>query len=245
MPNIYLITGATSDVGVPLARRILENAAPEDILVAQGHGDLSCIAPLAMEYKGRIRTFDVNLMDAGAAEVFIDSVEKTVGAPTHFIHLPALRVVNTKFKNFDAKRFALDMQVQVNSAAAICKRFAPAMAKAGFGRILFMLTSYVIGIPPKNTAAYVMAKEALHGLAKSLAADYAGKGVTVNCVAPSMMETKFLEETPQLVVQMAAEQNPMGRNATPDDVVPAMAFLLGEEARFITGVVLPITGGSA
>lgn len=245
MSNIYLITGATSDIGVALVRRLLETGAPEDILVAQGHGDLSFIAPLAMEHKGRVRTFDVNLTDEGAVDVFIDSVEKTVGVPTHFIHLPALRVVNAKFKNFDADRFGLDMQVQVNSAAAICRRFAPAMAKAGFGRILFMLTSYIMGVPPKNTAAYVMAKEALHGLAKSLAADYAGKGVTVNCVAPSMMETKFLTDTPHLVVQMAAEQNPMGRNATPDDVVPAMAFLLSEEARFITGVVLPVTGGSA
>lgn len=245
MANTYLITGATSDVGALLMRRILENGAPGDTIVAQGHGDLSFIAPLAMEYKGRIRTFDVNMTDPGAVDVFIDNVEGMVGVPTHFIHLPALRVVNAKFKNFDPERVQLDMQLQVNSAAAICRRFAPAMAKAGFGRILFMLTSYIMGMPPKNTAAYVMAKEALHGLAKSLAADYAGKGVTVNCVAPSMMETKFLADTPHLVVQMAAEQNPMGRNATPEDVVPAMAFLLGEEAAFITGVVLPITGGSA
>ena len=107
-----------------------------------------------------------------------------------------------------------------------------------------MLTSYILGIPPKNTAAYVMAKEALHGLAKSLAADYASFGITVNCVAPSMMETRFLEDTPSLIVQASAEANPMGRNATPADVVPAMEFLLGEEARFITGAVLPITGGS-
>ena len=64
-------------------------------------------------------------------------------------------------------------------------------------------------------------------------------------MAPSMMETKFLAETPDLVVQASAEANPMGRNATPDDVAPAMEFLLSEEARFITGVVLPITGGSA
>ena len=70
-------------------------------------------------------------------------------------------------------------------------------------------------------------------------------GVTVNCVAPSMMETHFLKDTPDLIVQAAAADNPMGRNATPADVVPAMAFLLSEEARFITGVTLPVTGGSA
>ena len=75
--------------------------------------------------------------------------------------------------------------------------------------------------------------------------EYAHQGVTVNCVAPSMMETNFLKDTPDLIVQAAAADNPMGRNATPADVVPAMAFLLSEEARFITGVTLPVTGGSA
>lgn len=243
--DIYLITGATSDVGVALCRHLLENGAPDLLILAQGFGDLETIGPLAMEHKDKVHTFDVDLSDTGAVNVFLDGIEKDVGTPTHIVHLPALRVVNAKFKNFDSARFTLDMQVQVGSAAAVCRRFVPAMAKAGFGRVLFMLTSYILGIPPKNTAAYVMAKEALHGLAKSLSAEFAGKGVTVNCVAPSMMETKFLADTPQLVVQMAAEQNPMGRNATPEDVVPAMAFLLSEEARFITGITLPVTGGSA
>ena len=108
-----------------------------------------------------------------------------------------------------------------------------------------MLTSYLLGAPPKNTAAYVMVKSTLQGLAKSLAADYASFGVTVNCVMPSMMETKFLADTSELIVQASAEANPMKRNARVEDVVPAMAFLLSEEAGFITGVTLPVTGGSA
>ena len=58
-------------------------------------------------------------------------------------------------------------------------------------------------------------------------------------------ETNFLKDTPDLIVQAAAEDNPMGRNATPADVVPAMTFLLSDEAGFITGVTLPVTGGSA
>ncbi|MEG1274211.1 MAG: SDR family oxidoreductase, partial [Ruthenibacterium sp.] len=64
-------------------------------------------------------------------------------------------------------------------------------------------------------------------------------------VMPSMMETKFLAETSDLIVQASAEANPMKRNARVSDVVPAMEFLLGEDAGFITGVVLPVTGGSA
>ena len=242
MSNVYLITGASSDVGIALIRRVLQ---PEDVVIAQGAGDLSGLAQLCQDYPGQIRTYDVDLTDEAATELFIRDVAANYPLPTHIVHLPALRVINTKFKNFDEERFDKDLSVHVRSAVKICKTFVPKMAKAKRGRVLFMLTSYLLGMPPKNTAAYVMAKSTLQGLAKSLAADYAGTGVTVNCVMPSMMETKFLADTSDLIVQASAEANPMGRNARVSDVVPAMAFLLGEEAGFITGVTLPITGGSA
>ena len=242
MSNVYLITGASSDVGCALIRRLWQ---PGDLFIAQGAGDLGGLAELCKEHPGTIRTYDVDLTNEKALETFISDVQATCPAPTHFVHLPALRVVNTKFKKFDEERFEKDLSVQLRSAVALCKAFVPAMAKAKKGRVLFMLTSYLLGLPPKNTAAYIMVKSALGGLAKSLAADYASFGVTVNCVAPSMMETKFLADTSDLIVQASAEANPMGRNATPADVVPAMAFLLSDEAGFITGVTLPITGGSA
>lgn len=242
MANVYLITGASSDVGCALIERLYQEG---DLFIAQGASDLQGLASLCQAHLGAIRTYNVDLTSQEALEAFIRDVQQNCPAPTHFIHLPALRVVNTKFKKFDEERFELDLSVQLRSAVALCKAFLPGMAKAKKGRVLFMLTSYLLGMPPKNTAAYIMVKSALEGLAKSLAADYASFGVTVNCVAPSMMETKFLADTSDLIVQASAEANPMGRNARPSDVVPAMAFLLSEEAGFITGVTLPITGGSA
>ena len=242
MRNVYLITGASSDVGCALIDRLYQ---PGDVFIAQGANDLKGLGVLCQKYPGAIRTYSVDLTSQQALDAFVQDVQANHPAPTHFIHLPALRVVNTKFKKFDEERFEQDLSVQVRSAVTLSKAFLPAMAKARYGRVLFMLTSYLLGMPPKNTAAYIMVKSALEGLAKSLAADYASFGVTVNCVAPSMMETKFLADTSDLIVQASAEANPMGRNATVEDVVPAMAFLLSEEARFITGVTLPITGGSA
>lgn len=242
MGNVYLITGASSDVGCALIEYLYQEG---DLFIAQGASDLAGLEELSKAHPGAIRTYNVDLTDKTALADFIADVQQNCPAPTHFIHLPALRVVNTKFKKFDEERFELDFSVQVRSAIALCKAFVPGMAKAKKGRVLFMLTSYILGMPPKNTAAYIMAKDALSGLARSLAADYASFGVTVNCVAPSMMETKFLADTSDLIVQASAEANPMGRNARPSDVVPAMAFLLSEEAGFITGITLPITGGSA
>ena len=205
MSYTYLITGATSDVGRALIERLLQNAPADTLVLAQGCGDLEKLADLCARFPGQVRPFDVDLSDRAKVDTFVQVLAASAPAPTHFIHLPALPVVNAKFK----------------------------------------ATSYTIGCPPKNTAAYVMAKSAIGGLVKSLAVEYARFGVTVNCVAPSMMETNFLKDTPDLIVQAAAEENPMGRNATPADVVPAMAFLLSDEAGFITGVTLPVTGGSA
>ncbi len=244
MANIYLITGATSDVGIALMERLLKSFGEGDQIIAQGAGDLKHLAPLCLAHKGVIFPYDVDLTSEAGIALFLEQVAANHPTPTHIVHLPALRAINTKFKNFDQARFALDMNVQVNSALTLCKAFLPKMVKAKYGRVLFMQTSYALGTPPKNMAAYVMAKSALGGLVKSLAVEYAANGITVNSVAPSMMETKFLADTPSLVVEMAAEANPMKRNATVQDVVPAMAFLLSDEAAFITGVTLPITGGS-
>ncbi len=244
MAKTYLITGATSDVGHALMERLLTKMAPEDRILAQGSNDLARIADLCQAHPDQIKTFSVDLSNPEAITAFVQAVETLCPAPTHFIHLPALRAINTKFKKFDVDRFDLDMNVQIKSAVQLCKAFVPKMAKAKFGRVLFIQTSYTLGCPPKNMSAYVMAKSALGGLAKSLAVEYASSGVTVNCVAPSMMETNFLADTPDLIVQAAAADNPMGRNCRVSDVVPAMDFLLSDEAGFITGVTLPITGGS-
>lgn len=244
MSYTYLITGATSDVGIALIKRLLTGAPADTLVLAQGCGDLEKLAPLCQQFPGMVRPFDVDLSDPYKVDTFVHLLEQSAPLPTHIVHLPALPVVNTKFKGFDEERFRRDLEIQVHSAVKICRTFLPAMAKARFGRVLFIQTSYTIGCPPKFTAAYVMAKSAVGGLVKSLAVEYARFGITVNCVAPGMMETHFLKDTPELVVRSSAEENPMGRNATPDDVVPAMAFLLSDEAGYITGVTLPITGGA-
>lgn len=238
MQKTYIITGASSDVGISLLNRLYSD---DDIFILQGSGDLQ---PLESFSSGRsnIKIYDVDLSSPDSTDSFAAEIGE-IPSPTHFVHLPALRVINTKFKNFDTDRFELDLNVQLKSAVKLSRVILPKMAKAKYGRVLFMLTNYILDMPPKNTAAYVMVKSALAGLVKSLAADYASFGVTVNGIAPSMMETKFLADTSPLIVEAAAASHPMKRNATPEDVTPAMKFLLSDEAAFITGVTLPVTGG--
>ncbi len=240
MKKVYLITGADSDIGKALIKKI---AAPGDEFILRGYADMEGIRELCLNLDIKAHIFQCDLTLPDGREMLTQQMEN-LPRPTHFVHLPALSVNNDRFKNFDEDRFLKDFNIQVMSRIKLGKAVLPAMAKKKFGRVVFMGTSYVLANPPKNTRAYVTAKSAIVGLAKSLAAEYAGKGVTVNAVSPSMMETKFLQDTSHLIVEAEARNNPMGRNATVDDVTPAFAFLLSDEAGFITGVNLPVTGGS-
>ena len=137
MSYTYLITGATSDVGRALIERLLQNAPADTLVLAQGCGDLEKLADLCARFPGQVRPFDVDLSDRAKVDTFVQVLAASAPAPTHFIHLPALPVVNAKFKAFDQTRFARDLEIQVHSAVRLCRAVLPAMAfllsdEAGF-----------------------------------------------------------------------------------------------------------------
>ena len=100
-----------------------------------------------------------------------------------------------------------------------------------------------MGVPPKALSHYTTIKYALLGLVKSLASEYADKCIRINAVSPSMTETKFLSNINEKLIEISAQNNPLNRNATPSDIVPAVKFLLSGDASFINGANIPITGG--
>ena len=133
--------------------------------------------------------------------------------------------------------------MSVSSIIMILQRFLPIMSRKKYGKILFMLTSFTLNAPPKYQAPYITAKYALLGLMLDLAREYAEKGIMVNGISPEMMETKFISEMPELVIQQNAANSPIGRNLTVEDVVPSFLYLLSDYADAITGQNIGITGG--
>jgi 3-oxoacyl-[acyl-carrier protein] reductase len=117
------------------------------------------------------------------------------------------------------------------------------MKSAGAGAIVNVLSQVTAGAPPMRMADYVSAKYALYGLSKSLAAEWAGDNIRVNMVSPGLIETDLTQHYAERIFKMEASRTPLKRIARPEDVAGAVAYLLSDEAAFITGTNLFVTGG--
>jgi 3-oxoacyl-[acyl-carrier protein] reductase len=241
--NFILITGASSDIGVALIRRVMAHADQPKVLAHSFRGGARLEA-LQAEFGDRLQLVKADCSDTLSVSTMAEEIVAQFGAPARFVHLPALRPSPDRFTKFNLERFREDMAVQVESAVILLKKFLPRMSKMPGARVVFMLSSYTHGMPPKYTSMYTVAKYAQLGLMRSLAAEYAATQLRVNSISPSMIETQFLQDLPELAVEMSATSNPQGRNAVPADVLGAIEFLLSPAAGYITGIDIPIAGGS-
>lgn len=130
----------------------------------------------------------------------------------------------------------------LKSAFLCSKEAIKAMSKGRWGRIVNMASVVgLIGNP--GQANYCSSKAGLIGLTKSVAREYAQRGITVNAVAPGFIVTDMTEVLPQSVKDGMVSSIPSGRPGTVEDVASAVAFLVSEEASYITGQVLAVDGG--
>lgn len=174
----------------------------------------------------------------------LKEIEARGAVPDRVVFVAAPKLSLTRFKDLNWSDFQMQLDCQLRAAVMILSRFLPDMTRAKYGRVVFVLSSYTFGLPPAAMAHYVTAKYALLGLMKALSSEYVGKGICINAVSPSMLETDFLAQLPDKLVEFAAQQHPMKRNGLPEDVGPVVRFLLSDEARFLSGVNIPVTGGS-
>lgn len=233
-----LITGASSDVGLKLMEKLAGNY--EHIWAHY------CHSKAAIDALGRERVIvpiQADFSRADDTQKLIETVASSGEYPDHIIHLSACKVFSQKFHKCSWQDYQNGIDVSLRSIEMILQNFLPVMAKKRQGKVVFMLSSCVAGIPPRGQSPYVVSKYALLGLMKVLSAEYAGKGITVNAVSPDMMETKFLQSIPELIVQQNAKTNPLGRNIEVEEVLSAFEYLLSEGASAVTGQNIGITGG--
>ena len=240
--DTILITGASSDIGSALVRRLLETSETSTVL-AHYYRSAEKMASLKQEFGDRLSLLHADFSQAASVSQMVEQIAQNHGTPASIVHLPALRLTHERFTKFQWERFDEDLAVQVRSAVILLKGFLPKMAKLPRARVLFILSSVVHGVPPKYMTMYTTLKYTQLGLMRSLAAEYASTPVRINAISPSMVDTRFLSEISDIARQMSASANPQGRNATPQDLLGAMELLLSPASDYIHGVDLPIAAG--
>lgn len=242
MRKVYLILGASSDLGVGLIRALV--GEPDgSVVLAHYHSSCEGIQTIAEEYPDAdIRCCKADLSDLEDTGRFILSLKERGLQPTHIVNFAASAYRFNRLGELNVQRLLLDMNIQVCSFALICQAFIPAMAANRYGKIVSMLSAATKGAPPRNTTEYTTVKYALTGLIKSLAADYGDMGININGVSPGMIETKFIKNVGRKIREFTAERSPQHRNLQVDDVIPALMFMLSDHSAFMNGTNVNLTG---
>jgi len=136
----------------------------------------------------------------------------------------------------------LILRVNLKSVWLCSKAAIRPMMRSRYGRIVNM--SSVSGIAGQaGQTNYSASKAGIIGMTKALAREVASRGITVNAVAPGFIKTALTEKMPQEIIEPLLKQIPLGRWGTVEDVAQAVAFLVSDEASYITGHVLSVDGG--
>ena len=161
-----------------------------------------------------------------------------------FIHSPAYPIQHKDITNTAWNDFQKQFDLQTKSFLQISKLIIPHMKSQKFGKIISILTSYVVGKPPNGITDYVVGKYSLLGLTKCMAAELGSFGIRANSVSPSIVNTPLTDPLPSKLKEITKSQIPLeNRLAEPSEVAEVVLFLCGDGSNYITGENILVTGG--
>lgn len=232
-----LVTGAARGIGAAIVARLLRDG----LRVLALDRDEEGLAALAAEY-GSIDTCVFDLAQLDATPDFLAELVQTHGVPTR-LALNAGVWPGASIAAMTDEIWNLNFAVNVTSPFAFMRALAPEMARVGGGAIVCTASrnAYRSSV---NNAAYDASKAALLGLVRTAAGEFAGDGIRVNSVSPGVVATPATPEIEEPLFKAAyLKQIPLDRYGTPEDIAAVCAFLLADDAGFITGQDIIIDGG--
>jgi NAD(P)-dependent dehydrogenase (short-subunit alcohol dehydrogenase family) len=223
--RVALVTGASKGIG----RCIAETLRDQGASVAAG-------ARAAPDLEG-VLGLEMDVGSAVAVEEAFGRVEQELG-PVDLLVLNAGVYIVETLEETTFESWRRTMQVNLDGAFLCARRALPSMRKRGYGRLVAVGSSAGKTGGKRPGAAYAASKAGIMTFAKALAFEYAADGVTVNAIAPALIETEMIAGLSDLSGLI-----PVGRLGQPQDVADVVAFLCSAHAGFITGEVVDINGG--
>ena len=239
--KVAIVTGASRGIGAATARA-LAAAGAGVVLAARDEQALLAVAGEINADGGDALVIPTDVTDPRSVERLVEHVVKTAGRLDVAFNNAGHGHQPTPLAELADAEFGEVLAVNARGVFLAMKYEIAAMLTAGGGAIVNMTsTAGLHGV--KGIAGYVAAKHAIVGLTKTAALDYAEHGIRVNAVAPGPIDTHRLAALPEQVRNQIASAVPLRRIGKPEEVASTVAWLLSDQASFITGATVPIDGG--
>ena len=234
-----LVTGASGGIGGAVARALHRQGAAVTLAGTR----IAALQALADELGERAHVATADLADPAAPDGLIRDAEAAMGRVDILVNNAGITRDTLALRMRDEDWQAV-LDVNLTAGFRLIRAALRNMVRRRHGRVI-CITSVVGVTGNPGQANYAASKAAMIGMAKSIAAEIATRGVTVNCIAPGFIATAMTDKLNDEQRARISAAIPMSRLGTPDDVAAAIAFLASAEAAYITGQTLHVNGGMA
>ena len=234
-----LVTGASGGIGGAIARGLHAQGAT----VALSGTRLEPLEALAADLGERAHVTPCNLSDADAVEALPKQAVDAMGGLDILVNNAGVTRDNL-FMRMSDEEWDTVIAVNLTSTMRLCRGVLRGMMKARWGRII-NIRSIVGTTGNPGQGNYAASKAGMVGMSKSLAAEVATRGITVNCIAPGFIETAMTDALSDAQKDKLLPAIPAGRMGTSEEIAAATVFLASAEAGYVTGQTLHVNGGMA
>ena len=238
--QIAVVTGAGRGIGRAIALKYAAEGA-DIVVVSRTQENSEKVAAEVRALGRRAWAFAVDVADAAAVNAAAEKILAETGKVDILVNNAGVTRDGLLMRMADAD-WDLVLNTNLKGAFLVTKAFSRAMIKARCGRIINI--SSVIGlIGNAGQCNYAASKAGLIGFTQSVAKELAGRGITVNAIAPGFIQTDMTSELKEEMRAALLKQIPLGSFGEADDIAGAALYLASPAARYVTGQVLTVDGG--